>query len=449
MSEYSFAKAPEKPIGLDPLSYNTITNTIEAFRRNVGKEGWEQNKMDEPGTYYFKILFYFNNDGGAGKVNGSGLLGWDWTSEGGVKNSAYNFLKLNAEDERAQMIKEFNILLSDINTYSPWYWQELSGLADALKHDISKGFKVDEERKKITIKCMPDAYDTRIATLLDLYRSACFSWKTKREIVPANLRKFDMGIYIFQTPMKRYVKGDTKKGYGEYVANVGGGEKYRTNSKYVEFHNCEFDITSFPSAYDGLNNSEGKPLEFSVDINFDDAYEERYNELLNEFIGDFVEYEVTPHKTQTQPDIYGSQGKLQDVDTRTSAGEYDETLVTKTNAIRENTDYPYSRGRKKGILSGLIGQGTEYLKGIATSAIKKLWMGNMYGFSASDLVDTAGTLLSGNVLGAVNDVLQDAGKDASKFSSSGIAHFITSKPQEGLNKLKNGALGKFPGWQQV
>jgi hypothetical protein len=58
-----------------------------------------------------------------------------------------------------------------------------------------------EDRKSIVIKCLPDAYDNRIGTLLDLYRSICYSYTNKKEIVPANLRKFDMGIYIFNTPM--------------------------------------------------------------------------------------------------------------------------------------------------------------------------------------------------------------------------------------------------------
>ena len=105
--------------------------------------------------------------------------------------------------ERAELLVEFVNLLSNINSESPWYFDEISGLEAALERKslTERDFKFEEQRQKISIKCKPDSFDDRIATLLDLYRSITYSWALKREVIPSNLRKFDMGIYIFSDPI--------------------------------------------------------------------------------------------------------------------------------------------------------------------------------------------------------------------------------------------------------
>ena len=63
-------------------------------------------------------------------------------------------------------------------------------------------FKFEEDRQKLTIKCLQDAVDDRIGTMLDLYRSIVYSQSMKRYILPGNLRKFDMSIVVFEAPIK-------------------------------------------------------------------------------------------------------------------------------------------------------------------------------------------------------------------------------------------------------
>lgn len=197
------------------VSYYNIVEDIRNFRRAERKVYDDDGKLlmdkfrvfDTPGRKYFKVFFYFQNQDQDVPGNDTGLLAPTWEVEGVNElnyyqyNSAWSYLKMNNEEERAEQLKSFVELLSDINSKSPWYFQEVSGLDTALERKVmDRDFKFEEARQKISIKCLKDAVDDRIGTLLDLYRTVTWSWMMKREVLPANLRKFDMGIMIFNEP---------------------------------------------------------------------------------------------------------------------------------------------------------------------------------------------------------------------------------------------------------
>lgn len=197
------------------VSYCNIIDDIINFRRAERKVYDDNGKLlidkfrifDTPGRKYFKVFFYFQNQDQDIPGNDTGLLAPTWEVEGVNSlnyyqyNSAWSYLKMNNEDERAEQLKSFVELLSDISSKSPWYFQEVSGLDTALERKVmDRDFKFEETRQKISIKCLKDAVDDRIGTLLDLYRTITWSWMMKREVLPANLRKFDMGIMIFNEP---------------------------------------------------------------------------------------------------------------------------------------------------------------------------------------------------------------------------------------------------------
>lgn len=197
------------------VSYCNIIDDIRNFRRAERKVYDDNGKLlidkfrvfDTPGRKYFKVFFYFQNQDQDIPGNDTGLLAPTWEVEDVNSfnyyqyNSAWSYLKMNNENERAEQLKSFVELLSDISSKSPWYFQEVSGLDTALERKVmDRDFKFEETRQKISIKCLKDAVDDRIGTLLDLYRTITWSWMMKREVLPANLRKFDMGIMIFNEP---------------------------------------------------------------------------------------------------------------------------------------------------------------------------------------------------------------------------------------------------------
>jgi hypothetical protein len=200
-------------------------------------------------------------------------------------NSALNYLMMNGEYERAELLEKFINLLSNINTHSPWYFSEIEGIADSLSRKVfvDGDVKIDETRPTMTIKCLPDPVDDRIGTLMDLYKAVCYSYVQKKEIIPANLRKFTLGLYVFQAPknIHRFTSGE----YGTLEHN---DSVFKTNTKYFEFSNCEFLVLSSASAYTAFNNKEGVEHNFEIGISYDDVYDERYNAFMLRTIGDFI-----------------------------------------------------------------------------------------------------------------------------------------------------------------
>lgn len=261
---------------------------MHRFRR-VEREGF--NTTDVIDVRFFKLLFYFYNDtedntqidwfnGGS-----SGLLAPTWldnpTGDYYKYNSAWAYLKSNYEEERADALVKFVSLLSQISSESPWYFQSISGIDEALTREK---WTVNEDRKKISIKCMNDPVDHRIESLLSLYRSIVWSHTRKCEVLPANLRKFDMGMFVFSGLFNGLIVND-QKGWapiGKFDVNTD-----RANYKYIEFHNCEINLDSIKSGFGEMSNESGFEQSFTIDIYFDDCYEYEYNPFIMRSFGDF------------------------------------------------------------------------------------------------------------------------------------------------------------------
>ena len=293
------------------------------------------NRFDAPNALFYKLVFYFSDESGLLGLDGingftddvaKGLEGID-VKKDRIKNTAYNFLLLNEELERAEMLKNFLILLSEINSKSPWYFQEINGIDSALERKVfTEGeLKIEDKPGQFTIKCLNDAYDDRIGTLLDLYRASCFSYQNKKEIVPRNLRKFNMGILLFSAPIrgKGGKSGDPNNRIK--IPSLGDRNLYIPSTKLIEFRNCEFDYNSSKSPFGTLNTSEAPfSPEYTITINFDDCYESRYNEIMQEIITDFINIDINSERTNDFNDIL-LHGKAIDFDVFKANLNDDET----------------------------------------------------------------------------------------------------------------------------
>lgn len=146
-------------------------------------------KFQDPTYLGFKLFFLFDQPD-------SGLL-----SENEHPNTAYGYLKRIGDEQRAEYIKSFVQLLKRLNSEAPWFFQSIKGLNDAWKHGYNEdeGFKSRIPRdRRITIECLDESIDLRITALMDLYRKGCFDWENRREVVPRNLRQFDISVYVYE-----------------------------------------------------------------------------------------------------------------------------------------------------------------------------------------------------------------------------------------------------------
>lgn len=448
---------------LGQFSYESILGHINCFRRSNGTTDTRMN-FTTPVSFYYKLFFYFDdtvdqNDSArllglsyddvslTGPKYGDSALEDDLTflkylnigkkvdngagSINNQANSAINFLLQNCEYERAEKLLHFIKLLSDISSYEPWQFQSIQGVDEALnrKYFSDGNFTIPEERRSITIKCLQEGYNSRIGTLMDLYRDICYSYYWKKEIVPDNLRKFDMGLFIFTQPVRRFMKSTdvtinanginaspkvTTK-YSLYdipdknIGNEPINYTYHTSVKYIEFHNCEFDYNSCISMYSDLNNAEGKAMMPELKIYYDEALEMRYNEFLMRVIGDMVfqDTDFTCDSTLFQQDSNVVKTKTANIAKKIEYKDPHENIAS-------NPILDFIKGTQLGqrvtnaaenfSVSNFVGNATKDAIAVATeplyvakSKLRKIALGNLNGTSLSDIADIGENILNGNI----------------------------------------------------
>lgn len=451
----------------DIFSFKSIRNIISQFRQVNRYEG---NRIyDEPGTFFWKPIFYFYNGdsesnsiglGNAGllypswitnpeykqvedesNVTGSEALckNTDAVNDAQLVNCAYNYLLRNNELKRAALLKNFIELLSDISSKTPWYFKEVSGLDEAVsKKSFFESPKIDENRKQITITCLADSADTRIGNMLDMYKSACYSWQTKRVIIPANLRKFDMGIYVFLRPYQEF--------YNEKKSIL------NSSHKYLEFHNCEIDLDSCKIG-DAFNNEAASLIEYKIVISYDNCYDNRYSDFHNGIIGDAIMTDMIADDDKTKDadnvtNLNGEYGVMSDFTSRVTIDNKNIEDLKKIalkqpldiNPNKKNIYYGdrLSYSKRSNILTRAIDNAIDATVGTAKQALRSgvggFLLGNLYHESiAGSLRD----IRQGRLVSGVADVINNfADNDTYKRPIQNIYGTVKS---EAVDKIKKSA----------
>ena len=113
--------------------------------------------------------------------------------------------------KRSDMLIQFKNSLTDLLNNSPWFLQSISGL-DQLSLVSRKGFAVETDSdfnpQRTAGKALEfttlESLNLRMSALADLYNQATFDYDNMRELVPRNLRKFTM--YIFVSEIRNFFK---------------------------------------------------------------------------------------------------------------------------------------------------------------------------------------------------------------------------------------------------
>ena len=259
--------------------------------RSIWQKGVE-SLTGEPGWFYFKIFFKFDTQYG---LFGGILPGTQST------NSAIEYLancissyEMDQIKQRQYALGKFVNILSYINENAPWFFNSISGLRNANSVKLNEPLSKNE----IEIGFKEDAIDMRLNTLFDLYKYACFDNINFKEIIPENLRKFDMTILIFHMPLRYYQTGfqSMKNGTYEYKSFDGNndftGYGNMMSFEMFTFVNCEFDIESLNSMIPSdVSNEQAFNLgKSNIKINYQKVYRHTFNEWSKLFFGDNIEF---------------------------------------------------------------------------------------------------------------------------------------------------------------
>lgn len=256
----------------------------------VERLNWQKglnNVGGEPGWFYFRIFFHFNTRYGLF----GGILEDEMGKQLSNSNNArtyYNmwgghYTSLGME-YRAKSLDYFVRQLNNIANKTPWFFKSISGLDKAQITSLTEPFKDNE----IEIKCAEESIDMRLTTLFDYYKFACFDYVNLKEILPENLRKFDMSVVVYGVPI-RYLDTHSKIKGKEYKSRTIDSLSNMMTMKMFTFKDCEFDIENMTS---GINSEVSNETAFelgkgnSIKIKYKKVFNYHQNGFSNVILSD-------------------------------------------------------------------------------------------------------------------------------------------------------------------
>lgn len=241
----------------------------------------------QPAWLYFKLFFKFDSS--------YGLLGGIMKSSDGSKfaanNTAIQYLTRNygkSNDNmgaRRKSLVKFVRSLSYISSYAPWFFKSVKDVNNALNMNLNNL----TAEKSIEIECSEEATDLRLLTLMDFYKYAAYDAINQKEILPENLRKFDLDVVVFQSPI-RYLQTSTRdlKGRKTVYKNLNASNMTdRMSFKLFSFQGCEIDYstlnTMLPQTFSNQAPFQSSP---TFKIKYDRVYQHNQNEFAKVLFGD-------------------------------------------------------------------------------------------------------------------------------------------------------------------
>jgi hypothetical protein len=376
--------------------------TIERFRKGLQAD---YGKYNDP-TYLGFVLLFNDYD-----VKQSPLLVRDAEQVG----SALNYLAANNQKARFEYLKMFQELLLDTNYWMPWYWQSIEGIDKIWDYkglaDPYKGG--NDSRVKITTL---ESIDLRITALMDLYRKACFDYEFRREIIPSNLRKFQVTVFIQEIRNIQVDVGtignainmvnQVTQAFGppgvsslSIPIETPGMKAARETAQIVnEFGanmmftlaKCEFDSDKSFGNFATVTNVAPEPASQVIEFTYDTIDESYLNPTITNLPGSYP----------TTGMNYSFLGDLPAPETGDGMG-----MLEKLKQLKDDPDFArdtmQAAAKNAGAALATAALGAaDQLAGRAVNAIagrfNRLLLGNVYGFSPSNVLTSLqqGSLLS-------------------------------------------------------
>lgn len=266
----------------------------------------------EPGWFYFKIFFHFNTSTGLF----GGILG-DNTSQFPGHNCANKYLEAwkghyipESIGQRQKSLKYFVNCLNNISVNAPWFFQSVSGLDKVGIENMNEPWK----NNSIEIKCLEESIDMRLTKLMDYYKFAAFDYINYKEIIPENLRKFDMSIVLFGLPI-RYLDTNSKimgEKFSGRQLNPSTSGSNKMTFKLYSFKNCEFDMSSLNASTPG-EVTVNEPFQMgksTIKINYQKVFSGTQDGFGGEFVSDLGLIDKETSGGQYQSDMASRLSKM-------------------------------------------------------------------------------------------------------------------------------------------
>ena len=266
---------------------------IQDFRKSKSSKF----KFQDPTYLSFVILFDFA----------------DGANSPFLASPAEDFLKKLAAggntyyEEKLEALQNFKKALKTINNEMPWYWQGLAGLEKIVQWDPTKPYFGGDDAK-LTISTL-ESINLPIAGLMHLYRTATFDERKWTWVIPANLRKFRMYVYVtevrsIQNVTNPRISGISATEFKPSISFKNANEAIsgQENRPYFMFglQFCEFDLKSGTGSFADLKKTPEGPAEGEIVISY-----EALQNIEAKVLNGIVESKFNKDKISPSPDGEG------------------------------------------------------------------------------------------------------------------------------------------------
>lgn len=339
----------------------------------------------------------------------------------------------------AVALDNFQKVLLKINKELPWFWQTISGVDQAMTYENLAEPWWGAKKPKLEIECLEENVELTAIGLMDLYKRACYDFVRWVEVIPPNLRHFQMQVWVSEVRSFQQDTGAKDLGFFDNPENSGNGgavkpinqELSLTAKPFIQlnFSHCEFDIDSIAPMFADLGkNPELKKPKIAIKWGVVNQINQRLGANLVTEVDDSPlsqaaqgtggELSYTPfdatQNPQTQdkkspfikkPDIdlksIGDQlkkrtlGKIGDA-AENIIGGVQGTIQSTVDSLtfQQNSDIGNVYGIPTGIAGDLINRAED-------SIMSKLLLGNVHGLSGGSLLDA---VQSGSINAIANQV---------------------------------------------
>lgn len=215
--------------------------------------------------------------------------------------------------ERLEALQNFKKALKTINNEMPWYWQSLSGLERVQQYNPENAYFGGDDAE-LTIGTL-ESINLTVTGLMHLYRKAVFDENKWTYILPANLRRFRMYVYVTEV---RTIKNlsepkinglDTAQFPDNFKPSIGIDNKNKgisgtQNRPYFMFSlkYCEFDLASGTSAFSELQKSPESEATGEIKIKYEALYS-----MESRVLNGIVESQYNGDNISPAPDVEDQQ----------------------------------------------------------------------------------------------------------------------------------------------
>lgn len=174
----------------------------EAFRKaGLFRKGTQLKALpyQDPTYLGFLLLFQWNDVKVTTNTNSTStpdaIISSPLFDESGAEAYLTRLVQINAKFKtNLDALIAFKTGLQNINKDMPWYWQSIAGLDKLQAYDPTEPY-IGKDGNELALGCL-ESVNLAITGLMRNYRKAVFDEETWSYVIPPNLRKFSVKIYI-------------------------------------------------------------------------------------------------------------------------------------------------------------------------------------------------------------------------------------------------------------